>query len=135
MNKVQKGVQEFHEKYGCLAKYEPTVPDAKILLLRARLIVEEAAEFMSAASNENMIEMCDALADLLYVTYGTAVVLGVDMEPISAEVQRSNMTKDGGGQDSGGKIMKGPNFEEPDIAGTIAKQGQLLRKETKHDQS
>lgn len=122
MDKVQKGVQEFHEKYGCLTKYKPTMPDAEVLLLRARLIVEEAAEFMSAASNENMVEMCDALADLLYVTYGTAVVMGVDMEPISAEVQRSNMTKDGGGQDSGGKIMKGPDFEEPDVAGKLMEQ-------------
>lgn len=122
MNQVQKGVQEFHEKYGCLVAYKPTMPEAKVLLLRARLIVEEAAEFMAAASNEDMEGMCDALADLLYVTYGTAVVMGVDMEPISAEVQRSNMTKDGGGQDSGGKIMKGPDFEEPDIAYQLAKQ-------------
>lgn len=122
MDKVQKGVQKFHEKYGCLTRYHPKMPDAKVLLLRARLIVEEAAEFMSAASNEDMVGMCDALADLLYVTYGTAVVMGVDMEPISAEVQRSNMTKDGGGQDSGGKIMKGPDFEEPDIAGKLTEQ-------------
>lgn len=123
MDKVQKGVQDFHEKYGCFTEYEPTMPNAKVLLLRARLIVEEAAEFMSAASNEDMVGMCDALADLLYVTYGTAVVMGVDMEPISTEVQRSNMTKDGGGKDSGGKIMKGPDFEEPDIVGMVAKQG------------
>lgn len=123
MNEVQKGVREFHERYGCLVKYEPTMPKPEILLLRARLIVEEAAEFMKAASNEDMVEMTDALADLLYVTYGTAVVMGVDMEPISAEVQRSNMTKDGGGHDSGGKIMKGPDFEKPDIKGKLAEQG------------
>jgi len=122
MDKVQKGVQEFHEKYGCLTKYKPTMPDAQTRLLRARLIVEEAAEFMAAASNEDMVGMCDALADLLYVTYGTAVVMGVDMEPISDEVQRSNMTKDGGGQDSGGKIMKGPDFEDPDIVGVLRMQ-------------
>lgn len=122
MDKVQEGVQAFHKKYGCLTKYRPTMPEDKVLLLRARLIVEEAAEFMVAASNRDMAEMVDALADLLYVTYGTAVVMGVDMEPISAEVQRSNMTKDGGGQDSGGKIMKGPNFEEPDIAGQLLEQ-------------
>lgn len=123
MDKVQKGVQEFHERYGCLTKYQPTIPDPKVLLLRARLIVEEAAEFMGCASNEDMVGMADALADLLYVTYGTAVVMGVDMEPISDEVQRSNMTKDGGGQDSGGKVMKGPRFEEPDIEGKLADQG------------
>jgi len=123
MDKVQKGVQEFHEKYGCLTKYHPTMPDAETRLLRASLIVEEAAEFMAAARNKDMIEMVDALADLLYVAYGTAVVMGVDMEPISDEVQRSNMTKDGGSQDSGGKIMKGPDFEVPDINRELEKQG------------
>jgi predicted HAD superfamily Cof-like phosphohydrolase len=123
MDKVQKGVQEFHEKYGCLTKYKPTMPDAETRLLRASLIVEEAAEFMAAARNKDMIEMVDALADLLYVAYGTAVVMGVDMEPMSDTVQWSNMTKDGGGQDSGGKIMKGPDFEEPDINGELEKQG------------
>lgn len=122
MDTVQRGVQEFHKKYGCVVLHSPRMPDAKTLLLRARLIVEEAGEFMNAANNEDMVGMCDALADLLYVTYGTAVVMGVDMEPISAEVQRSNMTKDGGGQDSGGKVMKGPDFEEPDIAGQLMEQ-------------
>jgi len=123
MDKVQKGVQEFHEKYGCLVKYKPTMPDPQVCLLRSSLIVEEAAEFMEAARNRDMVAMCDALADLRYVTDGTAVVLGVDMEPISAEVQRSNMTKDGGGQDFGGKIMKGPDFTPPNIAGELRKQG------------
>ena len=123
MNKTQNGVQEFHEKYGCLVKYTPVIPSSDVLLLRSRLIVEEAAEFMTAASNGDIAEMSDALADLLYVTYGTAVVMGIDMEPISEEVQRSNMTKDGGGKDSGGKIMKGPDFKEPDIKSELSKQG------------
>ena len=126
MDKVQKGVQLFHEKYGCLTRYKPTMPDPQTCLLRASLIIEEAAEFMSAARNRNMEGMCDALADLLYVTYGAAVVMGVDMEPISDEVQRSNMTKDGGGKDSGGKIMKGPNFKKPDIAGILEKMKKIL---------
>lgn len=123
MDIVQKGVQEFHEKYGRLVSHKPTVPNADELLLRSRLIVEEAAEFVAAASQGNMVEMCDALADLLYVTYGAAVILGVNMKPISDEVQRSNMTKDGGGVDSGGKIMKGPKFSPPDILGELKKQG------------
>ncbi len=123
MDKLQKGVRDFHEKYGCLMKDEPTMPDPQVRLLRASLIVEEAAEFMSAARNANMEGMCDALADLLYVTYGTAVVMGVDMEPISDEVQASNMTKDGGGSDSGGKIMKGPDFCPPDIKSRLDEQG------------
>jgi predicted HAD superfamily Cof-like phosphohydrolase len=123
MDKVQKGVYEFHSKYGCALSDKPIIPDHKTLLLRSRLIVEEAGEFMKAASIGDMDGMADALADLLYVTYGTAVVMGLDMEPICDEVQRSNMTKDGGGKDSGGKIMKGPNFEEPQIDRCLREQG------------
>lgn len=115
MDIVQKNVYDFHKKYNCVALDKPTMPDAKTLLLRARLIEEEAAEFLKAASTEDMIGMVDALGDLLYVTYGTAVVMGVDLGPVSAEIQRSNMTKDGGGHDSGGKVMKGPDYSPPDI--------------------
>jgi len=123
MDKVQQGVHDFHSKYGCMVQDTPTMPSEKLRLLRARLIVEEAGEFLKEASLGNMVGMCDALADLLYVTYGTAVVMGVDLEPISAEVQRSNMTKDGGGKDSGGKILKGPDFEEPDLEKCLMEQG------------
>ena len=116
MNEEQRGVQLFHEKYGCVTKYTPEMPDADLRLLRTRLIVEEAGEFAKAASCSDMVEMVDALCDLLYVVYGAAVAMGVDLEPLFAEVQRSNMTKDGGGHDNGGKVVKGPNFEEPDLA-------------------
>lgn len=124
MDNVQQGVYNFHKKYNCPVAAFPTIPDPTLLLLRGRLIVEEAAEFLKAASNRDLPEMCDALADLLYVTYGTAVVMGVDMGPISEEVQRSNMTKDGGGHDSGGKVMKGPDFSPPDIGKCLRDQGQ-----------
>lgn len=123
MNNTQRGVQDFHVKYGCLVNYKPTMPDTETRLLRASLIVEEVAEFMVAARNKDMVGMCDALADLLYVTYGTAVVMGVDIENFSEEVQRSNMSKDGGGQDSGGKVMKGPDFFPPDISEILRLQG------------
>ena len=125
MDKVQKGVYDFHKKYNCPAPDKPHLPDTSLLLLRGRLIVEEASEFLKAASNRDMPEIVDSLADLLYVVYGTAVVMGVDMEPISEEVQRSNMTKDGGGHDFGGKVMKGPDFEPPDIKRCLAEQRSL----------
>lgn len=123
MNETQCGVYNFHKKYGSEYADRPQMISPDRRLLRSRLIVEEAAEFVSAASQGNMIEMVDALADLLYVTYGTAVELGVDMETVSREVQRSNMTKDGGGNDSGGKVMKGPDFEPPDIIRVLREQG------------
>ena len=123
MNQHQKWVQEFHEAMGGVVNHKPTMIDHASRLRRVRLIVEEAGEFAVAASKDDMVEMCDALADLLYVTYGSAVELGVDIEPIFAEVQRSNMSKLGGGQDSAGKIMKGPNFTVPDILCELRKQG------------
>jgi len=123
MDEVQRGVYEFHKKYNCPAPEQPEIPDADLLLLRSRLIIEEAGEFLKAASTRDMEGMVDALADLLYVTYGAAVVMGIDMLPICQEVQRSNMTKDGGGHDSGGKVMKGPDFSPPDIKKCLVQQG------------
>lgn len=122
MNIEQQMVFDFHKKYNCEHYDEPTVPSDRTLLLRTRLITEEAGEFAAAASNKDLVGMIDALCDILYVTYGAAVVLGVDLEPFFAEVQRSNMTKDGGGQDSGGKVVKGPNFEPPNLERILEQQ-------------
>lgn len=123
MNQHQKFVLEFHKKYGGEWAEKPGMLTPEARLRRVRLIMDEAAEFAAAASQGDMVEMCDALADLLYVTYGSAVEMGVDIEPIFAEVQRSNMTKDGGGKDSGGKIMKGPDFSPPDLVTVLQEQG------------
>jgi predicted HAD superfamily Cof-like phosphohydrolase len=123
VNQHQKWVRDFHVKYGGEYSDKPVMLSDKARFRRARLIIAEAAEFMDAAGKDDMVEMVDALADLLYVTYGTAVEMGVDIEPVFAEVQRSNMTKDGGGQDSGGKILKGPNFSPPDLVSVLKEQG------------
>lgn len=119
----QDSVKSFHSKYGAVVNTKPTLIDDKSKLLRVRLISEEAAEFASAASKNDMVGMCDALCDLLYVTFGTAVELGVDIKPMFDEVHASNMTKDGGGSDSGGKIVKGPNFKVPDLLKLLKQQG------------
>lgn len=123
MNQHQQWVRDFHLKYGGEISNTPITLSDAARFRRARLIVSEAAEFMDAAGNGDLVEMCDALADLLYVTYGSAVEMGVDIEPIFAEVQRSNMTKDGGGKDAGGKILKGPDFSPPDLVTVLRKQG------------
>ena len=123
MTNQQQMVEDFHNKYHCDHTSHPTMPTEKLLLLRSRLIADEAAEFLSAASKGDFVEMVDALCDILYVTYGAAVVMGEDLDPIFAEVQASNMTKDGGGKDSAGKVEKGPNFREPDIKGKLREQG------------
>jgi predicted HAD superfamily Cof-like phosphohydrolase len=122
MSPEQRMVQEFHKKHDLPHATRPAMPSAKDRMRRARLIVTEAAEFLEAADQGNFVEMVDALADLLVVTYGTAVELGVDLEPVFVEVHRSNMSKNGG-LDSGGKVLKGPAFSPPDIAGVLRNQG------------
>ena len=122
MSPEQRMVKQFHEKYDAPARSAPTMIDAKDRLRRARLIFTEASEFIEAADRGDFVEMVDALADLLVVVYGAAVEMGVDLEPVFAEVHRSNMSKDGG-IDAGGKILKGPGFRPPDILGELIKQG------------
>ena len=108
MGPEQCAVREFHQKYGAPVRSTPSQINVKDRLRRARLICSEAAEFLEAAD--------------LVVTYGAAVEMGVDLEPVFAEVHRSNMSKDGG-MDAGGKILKGPGFTPPNILGELVKQG------------
>ena len=122
MSPEQRMVQQFHEKYDLPCADRPVMPGVKDRLRRARLIVGEAAEFLEAADKGDFIEMVDALADILVVTYGSAVEMGVDLEPVFAEVHRSNLSKNGG-LDPGGKVLKGPAFSPPNILETLTKQG------------
>ncbi len=122
MSPEQTRVREFHAKYGAPIQAEPAQIGVKDRMRRARLIFSEAAEFLEAADQDDFVEMVDALADLLVVVYGAAVELGVDLEPVFAEVHRSNMSKNGG-KDPGGKILKGPAFTPPDILGELRRQG------------
>ena len=122
MSPEQKMVKEFHEKYDAPVQSTPEMIGVKDCLRRARLIFTEAGEFIEAADKGDFVEMVDALADLLVVVYGAAVEMGVDLEPVFAEVHRSNMSKNGG-MDTGGKILKGPGFSPPDILRELLCQG------------
>lgn len=122
MGPEQCMVKEFHQKYDAPIQEIPRQISVKDRLRRARLICSEAAEFLEAADQDNFAEMVDALADILVVTYGAAVEMGVDLEPVFAEVHHSNMSKNGG-KDPGGKILKGPGFSPPDILGKLSEQG------------
>ena len=104
------------------AQSVPAQISAKDRLRRARLIVSEAAEFLEAADTGDFVEMVDALADILVVAYGAAIEMGVDLEPVFAEVHRANMSKDSG-KDPGGKILKSPGLTPPDILGVLRRQG------------
>lgn len=116
----QNMVRDFHIKY-----HLPTntsIYDTDQLMFRIRLIIEETAELVKACSLEDMTNIIDALGDLLYVTYGMAVALGVDMDAVFREIHRSNMTKSIESE-MDGKVIKGNAFEPPDIEGILKEQG------------
>ena len=122
MNDAQKMVQEFHEQFDIHISATPSVPDDATQILRNRLIQEEYEEFQEAMQSKDLASMAKELADLLYVVYGTAVSLGIDMEPVFKEVHRSNMSKVGGYKREDGKWVKPPTYSPADIQPIIKSQ-------------
>lgn len=119
MNREQAMVREFHRRFGLPAPDRVTL-DQFPGPLRVRLIQEEAEEFAAAVEAGDLPGMVDALCDLLYVTYGAAVAMGVDLEPFFEEVHRTNMAKEGGPRRADGKQLKPPGWEPPRIAAMLA---------------
>lgn len=116
---------EFHQTYGVGIRWSPGFPSPERCTLRVELIREEAQEFKDAVKARDIVEAADALADLLYVTYGAAVELGIPIDEVFDEVHRSNMSKlDSDGKPilrEDGKILKGPNFFLPKIQEILEK--------------
>ena len=92
----------------------------KINTLRINLISEELEELKKATSDNNIVEIADALTDILYVTYGAGHAFGINLDKCFNEVQESNMSKlDQNGKpifNEHGKVMKGPNYFKPDLS-------------------
>jgi len=105
----------------------PALTDEATAALRVDLIEEELDELKVAIKNDDLIEVADALADILYVTYGAAAAYGIDIDPVFQEVHDSNMSKLGtDGQpiyNEQGKVMKGPGYFHPNIPVVLMKQG------------
>ena len=112
-------VKTFMDTYGQEVKNTPEFPDSKIVKLRIDLIQEELNELKEAINNNDIIEVADALTDILYVTYGAGHSFGVDLDSCFNEVQNSNMSKLGDDgkpiYNESGKVMKGPNYFKPNI--------------------
>lgn len=100
----------------------PSIPNDDIRSLCMALIDEESDELYHAGLAQDLVEVADAIADLLYVTLYTANAYGLDMAPIFAEVQRSNMTKKGGAKREDGKQLKGPGYEPPNLKTIVESQ-------------
>ena len=113
-------VGKFMKTFGQDVKTSSGLSSEKINLLRIKLIEEELGEFKKAINEKNLIEVADALTDILYVTYGAGHAFGIDLDKCFDEVQKSNMSKLG---DDGkpiynehGKVMKGPKYFKPDLS-------------------
>ena len=112
-------VKIFMETFGQEIKNKPSFSSEKINNLRYELIKEELDEFKEALKDKDILEVADALTDILYVTYGAGHAFGIDLDKCFEEVQQSNMSKlDKKGKpiyNESGKVMKGPNYFKPDL--------------------
>ena len=113
-------VKNFMETFGQEVKTKPSFNTDKINHLRYDLIKEELEELKVAMENKDLLEVADALTDILYVTYGAGHAFGIDLNKCFEEVQSSNMSKlDENGNpiySESGKVMKGPNYFKPNLS-------------------
>ena len=110
----------FMKTFGQEVKTKPSFGSDKINKLRIDLIKEELDELQEAMKKNDLLEVADALTDILYVTYGAGHAFGVDLDKCFDEVQNSNMSKLGENGEpiynESGKVMKGPNYFKPDLS-------------------
>ena len=114
-------VKEFHQTFGIESLDSPTFPSDRIQKLRIELIREEFEELKEAIADNDIVEVADALTDILYVVYGAGDAFGIDLDKCFNEVHRSNMsklTKDGEvvRRESDGKVLKSDQFSPPDLS-------------------
>ena len=112
-------VKKFMKTFGQKVITKPQIPDEKTMNLRFDLIKEELDELEQAMKAKDLKEVADALTDILYVAYGAGCAYGIDLDKCFKEVQRANMSKLGEDgkpiYNDKGKVMKGPNYSEPNL--------------------
>lgn len=120
-----KQVLEFQRAFGLGVASEPHIPkDQKLRDLRISLLEEEFDEYTTAEEENDLVEIADALADIIYIACGTAAEYGIDLDAVFAEVHRSNMAKLVDGKvlrREDGKVKKPEGWTPPDIAGVLQK--------------
>ena len=113
-------VGTFMKTFGQEVKTKPSFGTDKINKLRIDLIKEELEELTQAMNDKDLLEVADALTDILYVTYGAGHAFGIDLDRCFDEVQNSNMSKlDENGKpiyNESGKVLKGPNYFKPNLS-------------------
>ncbi|MFF0789046.1 MazG nucleotide pyrophosphohydrolase domain-containing protein [Streptomyces spiralis] len=120
-------VREFHRAFGLDVRSTPTRVSPELGAHRGELLAEEAAEVAEVSAGGPLDRLAHELADVVYVAYGTALVHGIDLDQVIAEIHRSNMTKLGpDGQvtrRADGKVLKGDHYEAPDVSAVLRRQG------------
>jgi len=122
MDYLQQRVRQFHKAFDIPIAKKPSELSVNAVTRRMNLIHEESEELFAALSVGDIVETADAIGDLLYVVYGTAVECGIDMYEINREIHRSNMTKVGGHKREDGKWVKPDNYSPANLAPIIEKQ-------------
>ncbi|HZF89457.1 MazG nucleotide pyrophosphohydrolase domain-containing protein [Streptomyces sp.] len=120
-------VREFHLAFGLDARSAPTEVPTELAAHRGELLAEEAAEVAEVSVDGPLDRLAHELADVVYVAYGTALVHGIDLDQVIAEIHRSNMTKLGPdgtvSRRADGKVLKGEHYEAPDVSAVLRRQG------------
>ncbi|MEU6452092.1 MazG nucleotide pyrophosphohydrolase domain-containing protein [Streptomyces sp. NPDC046979] len=120
-------VHAFHLAFGLDARSTPTEVSPGLAAHRGELLAEEAAEVAEVSVTGPLDRLAHELADVVYVAYGTALVHGIDLDEVIAEIHRSNMTKlgpDGSvSRRADGKVLKGDHYEAPDVSAVLRRQG------------
>ncbi|MGW3818556.1 pyrophosphohydrolase domain-containing protein [Streptomyces sp. NPDC005046] len=120
-------VRAFHLAFGLDVRGTPTEVSPKLAAHRGELLAEEAAEVAEVAVGGPLDRLAHELADVVYVAYGTALVHGIDLDAVIAEIHRSNMTKLGPdghvARRADGKVLKGEHYRAPDVSEVLRRQG------------
>jgi predicted HAD superfamily Cof-like phosphohydrolase len=124
---IARAVIDFHRAFGLPVRLVPSADVGdQVAGLRVRLQREEVNELSDATADRNIVAIADALADIVYVAYGTAVTYGIDLDAVLAEVHRANMSKLGADDRpvlrADGKVLKSARYRAPDVAGVLAQQ-------------
>lgn len=125
MAALMRDVARFHYAFDAPVRTTPTIPSEVERQLRWDLIAEEVSELGEAWQADDLVDIADALADLIYVAVGMALVYGIPLHEVWEEVQRSNMDKRGGGRREDGKILKPAGWEPPKIRECLRRFGFL----------
>ncbi|MGH3829097.1 MAG: hypothetical protein ACRDRS_01385 [Pseudonocardiaceae bacterium] len=129
---VAAAVAEFHTAFKLPRQAHPSVTVEKTVeTLRVSLLEEEVRELITATRARDLVGIADALADITYVVYGTALTYGIDLDAVLSEVHRSNMSKlDHDGEPilrDDGKVLKPEGYSPPDIAAVLQRQIALAK--------